>query len=62
MTVRSYTAVPAVTPGHGRLSCRLDDVTLIGTVGGVWLGDHAAAAGDGRRSRLLAFLGVEWEL
>lgn len=48
--------------GLGRLSCRLDDVTLIGTVGGIWLGDHAAEAGDGRRSRLLAVLGVEWEL
>lgn len=48
--------------GLGRLSCRLDDVTLIGTVGGIWLGDHAAAAGDGRRSRLLATLGIEWEL
>ncbi|MFO0932694.1 MAG: hypothetical protein U1E39_08285 [Planctomycetota bacterium] len=48
--------------GLGRLSCRLDDVTVIGTVGGIWLGDHAAAKGDGRRSRLLAVLGVEWEL
>ncbi len=55
-------AAVRLSVGLGRLSCRLDDVTLIGTVGGVWLGDHAAAAGDGRRSRLLAFLGVEWEL
>lgn len=55
-------AAVRLSVGLGRLSWRLDDVTLIGTVGGIWLGDHAAAAGDGRRSRLLAFLGVEWEL
>lgn len=55
-------AAVRLSVGLGRLSCRLDDVTLIGTVGGIWLGDHAAAAGDGRRSRLIAVVGVEWEL
>ena len=47
--------------GLGRLSRPLDDWTATATVGGIWLGDHAAEAGDGRRSRLVTAFGLAWE-
>lgn len=50
-----------LTLGLERLSPCLAGVSAIATVGGIALGEHAAEAGDGRRSRFLAAFSLEWE-
>lgn len=44
-----------------RLAPCLAGVVAVATVGGIALGEHAAEAGDGRRTRLLASLSIQWE-